>query len=132
MLNNSTSKQQFAFSKDARFKEPRKPTVAFGYETKSMFKSDKAAGNGRAFGSSQDRFGYENVRFSKQNGKIDGPGSVDKRSNSHNKTFSFSFGVSRKDMKKIHVDEILRKREDNIPGPDSYEKKHLFGGVNGT
>ena len=91
-----------------------------------------STGDGRAFGSSQDRFGYENVRFSKQNGKIDGPGTVDKRSNSYNKTFSFSFGVSRKDMKKIHVDEILRKKDENLPGPVNYEKKHLFGSDNGT
>jgi len=34
-------------------------------------------------------------------------------------------------MKKIHVDEILKKREDNLPGPDRYEKKPMFGNDQG-
>jgi hypothetical protein len=35
-------------------------------------------------------------------------------------------------MKKLHVDEILRKKDENLPGPVNYEKKHLFGSNNGT
>ena len=34
-------------------------------------------------------------------------------------------------MKKIHVDEILKTKEENLPGPDRYEKVHLFGGKQG-
>jgi len=30
-------------------------------------------------------------------------------------------------MKKIHVDEILKRKEENLPGPDRYGKKDLFG-----
>lgn len=63
-------------------------------------------------------------------GKIDGPSdtSVDRVKN---RTFSYSFGVSRGAMKKLHVDEILKKREENLPGPDRYEKKHMFGSSQG-
>lgn len=62
-INNSTSKQQFAFSKDERFKDKKGYTDAFGYEIKGQFGHIKNSGNGHAFTSSQDRFGYENVRF---------------------------------------------------------------------
>ena len=32
-------------------------------------------------------------------------------------------------MKKLHVDEILKKKEDNLPGPDRYSRKdqNTFG-----
>ena len=30
-------------------------------------------------------------------------------------------------MKKIHVDEILRKKEENLPGPGNYELNTLIG-----
>ena len=36
-VNNSSSKQQFAFSKASRFSSPKPPTKAFGYEYKSSF-----------------------------------------------------------------------------------------------
>jgi len=35
-------------------------------------------------------------------------------------------------MKKLHVDEILKKKEENLPGPDRYGKKDGFGGGIGT
>ena len=35
-------------------------------------------------------------------------------------------------MKKIHVDEILKKTEENLPGPDRYAKVALFGGKQGS
>ena len=35
-------------------------------------------------------------------------------------------------MKKIHVDEILKKKEENLPGPDRYEKVNFFGGKQGA
>ena len=64
-------------------------------------------------------------------GKIDGPDSkgVDQVKN---RTFSYSFGVSRVNMKKIHVDEILKKTDENLPGPDKYAKASLFGGRQGA
>ena len=35
-------------------------------------------------------------------------------------------------MKKIHVDEILKKKEENLPGPDRYGKKDTFGQTSGS
>eukprot|EP00354_Favella_ehrenbergii_P001757 CAMPEP_0170466128 /NCGR_PEP_ID=MMETSP0123-20130129/10210_1 /TAXON_ID=182087 /ORGANISM="Favella ehrenbergii, Strain Fehren 1" /LENGTH=48 /DNA_ID= /DNA_START= /DNA_END= /DNA_ORIENTATION= len=35
-------------------------------------------------------------------------------------------------MKKLHVEEILKKREENLPGPDRYGKKDTFGNHSGT
>ena len=63
-------------------------------------------------------------------GRIDGPqgSSIDCVKN---RTFSYSFGVSRVQMKKIHVDEILKKTDENLPGPDRYPKKNLFSGKQG-
>ena len=113
----------YAFSKDERFKPVKSYTNAFGYEIPGQFgwKKDDAAGRG--FGSSvHDRFGYEEgmkERRGKLTSKLDGPDQAllefTKR-----RTFSFSFGVSRSNMKKIHVDEILKKKDENLPGPERY------------
>lgn len=46
--------------------------------------------------------------------------------NAFSKTFSYSFGVSRQQMKKIHVDEILKKKEENLPGPGNYQHKQII------
>lgn len=35
-------------------------------------------------------------------------------------------------MKKLHVDEILKKKEENLPGPDRYGHKEAFGTTAGT
>ena len=43
------------------------------------------------------------------------------------RTSSYSFGVSRSAMKKLHVDEILKKKDENLPGPERYNKKDTFG-----
>ena len=53
--------------------------------------------------------------------KIDGPGEVDRLGNSFGKVQKYSFGVSRDSMKKVYVDEILKKGRDcKTPGPDQY------------
>lgn len=59
-------------------------------------------------------------------GKIESPNSVDPLSTKM-RTFSYSFGVSRSAMKKLHVDEILKKKDENLPGPDRYERSPNFG-----
>jgi len=41
-------------------------------------------------------------------------------------TQRFSFGVSREEMKKVFVNEILSKPT-GFPGPDKYEKRGTFG-----
>ena len=117
-INNSPSKSMFAFSKDDRFKSPKVITTALAYEQPSQFghKHDDAVNRG--FGSSVcDRFGYEELRKQKRGlGGLDGP---DTRllENTKRKTCSFSFGVSRHQMKKLHVDEILKTKTENLPGP---------------
>ena len=125
-INNSTSKQQFAFSKASRFPSPKQNTNAFGYEVKEGFGQTKPLGAG--FGVREDRFGYEEFKKHQRGiGKIESPdnAAID---GTKNKTFSYSFGVSRSAMKKLHVEEILKKREENLPGPDRYApKKDLFG-----
>ena len=47
------------------------------------------------------------------------------------RTASYSFGVSRSAMKKIHVDEILKKGEEKLPGPDRYSNNKFFGNKQG-
>lgn len=132
VINNSPSKAQYAFPKASRFTSPKQNTAAFGYEIKGYFGNLNSSMNGRAFGTTENRFGYEDLRKKKRDmGKIDGPSDTNVE-RVKNKTYSYSFGVSRETMKKIHVDEILKKREENIPGPDRYEKKDLFGGTQGT
>lgn len=43
------------------------------------------------------------------------------------RTSSYSFGVSRSAMKKMHVDEILKRKDENLPGPERYNKSSTFG-----
>jgi hypothetical protein len=33
-------------------------------------------------------------------------------------------------MKKLHVDEILKKKEENLPGPGNYEAKPIIANEN--
>ena len=46
-------------------------------------------------------------------------------------TQRFSFGVSRGEMKKVFVDEILLNPT-NYPGPDKYDKNGTFGKKSGA
>ena len=41
----------------------------------------------------------------------------------------YSFGVSRKDMKTLHVDDINKNHNKSLlpPGPGAYETKKTFG-----
>ena len=85
---------------------------------KDGFGNKKAVG--AAFGVREDRFGYEEFKKHQRGiGKIDTP-SVQAIDATKNKTFSYSFGVSRSAMKKLHVDEILKKGDTNLPGPERY------------
>jgi hypothetical protein len=71
IINNSPSKAQYAFPKASRFTSPKQHTSAFGYETRGYFSGNKAQGQGRGFGSSEDRFGYDQMRKKKRDaGKI--------------------------------------------------------------
>ena len=131
VVNNSSSKQQFAFSKADRFTTPKKWTVAFGYEQPGFFGKTKPVGAG--FGVREDRFGYEETKKHQRGvGNINDTQEVNTQTK--RRTFSYSFGVSRSAMKKLHVDEILKKKEDNLPGPDRYSRKdqNTFGVSAGT
>ena len=128
-INNSTAKSMYAFSKDARFKVPRANSCAFGYEIPGQFGHKTDSGAGKGFGSSvKDRFGYEALRKTKRDeGSLDGHPDMDtKRS-----TAKYSFGVSRSAMKKLHVDEILKKGDVNNPGPERYLNNKFFGNKQG-
>lgn len=48
-----------------------------------------------------------------------------------NRTQTYSFGVGRENMKKVHVEEILQNKNNigNPPGAGAYEHKHGFGGT---
>lgn len=127
VINTSSSKQMFAFSKASRFPSPKVSTAAFGYDTKSSFV--KARPLAASFGCTQHRFGYEEMKKRQRGaGKIDSPdpSSVTALSTKM-RTSSYSFGVSRSAMKKLHVDEILKKKDENLPGPDRYDKNSGFG-----
>ena len=60
VVNSSTSKQQFAFSKASRFPAPKAATNAFGYEVKEGFGNKRGQGTG--FSVREDRFGYEEFK----------------------------------------------------------------------
>lgn len=130
VINNSTSKQQYAFSKADRFPTEKKWTNAFGYEIPGYMGHTKPVAAG--FGVREDRFGYEEIKKVQRGlGGIDSPDSVNPLSTKM-RTSSYSFGVSRSAMKKLHVDEILKKKDENLPGPERYNKKDTFGIQAGT
>ena len=82
---------------------------------------------GAGFGVKEDRFGYEETKKHQRGlGGIESPDSVNPLSTKM-RTSSYSFGVSRSAMKKLHVDEILKKKDENLPGPERYMKKDTFG-----
>ena len=59
-INNSTSKQQFAFSKASRFHVPKQNTNCIHYEIPGGFGSKK--GGAAGFGIRESRFGYEEIK----------------------------------------------------------------------
>ena len=111
------------------------------YETKSVFGSSNKVPNA-GFGIASKRFGnigvgknhiknyapygdtYYKTNFAGQIGKTVSNDLKDHK----NKTRAYSFGVGRKDMKKIHVDEIIRNRNSASPGPGAYSRFSDFSG----
>ncbi len=59
--------------------------------------------------------------------RIDGPGPVDRNGRNFAKTHRYTFGVSRSTMKKVYIDEILKKASDLEPGPGVYNLHPSFG-----
>ena len=125
-INTSSSKQQFAFSKQNRFATPRSNTHAFGYEIKGQFGHKNGANTGKGFYTSQTRF-PTHTHFN-SSVKLDGPSPIDKNGRNFGTTTKYSFGVSRDSMKKLYVDEILKAPVQSVtPGPDKYDHENSFG-----
>lgn len=124
---------QYGFAKSSRFAPMKQNTNAFGYGVKGHFDDatkKNAAGQGQGFASSEYRFGFdEKRRLGKAPAAIDGPADKDARSNSLAHTHSYSFGVSRTNMKKLYVEEILRNsnKNESTPGPGKYESPVKVG-----
>ena len=60
--------------------------------------------------------------------KVDGPGNLDRNGNYMGRTNRYSFGVSRDQMKKLHVDEINKSGLDSPqPGPGYYTLSPSLG-----
>ncbi len=56
------------------------------------------------------------------------PSPVDRNGRNFGTTMNYSFGVSRTQMKKLYVDEILNSgKVNNEPGPDRYNMSPGFG-----
>ena len=126
-VNASSGKASFSFSKGERFKPPKQSQSALGaYEIKGSFGHQKDSAHGKGFGSStKNRFGYTDMRQTKRGFScLDSP-KADRSTRKQNG--SFSFGVGRSNMQKIHVDAIIRKeKEEHSPGPNRYATKGSF------
>ena len=127
-INNSVSKQQYSFSKGKRFEAPKLLTHISSYDpVKSQFDIKKQQGNGRGFFQSADRFCY----YNKNTKNLPSPGSYGLGdmfgSNSPQPNQRYSFGVGRGNMKKIFVDDILRKSDHSSPGAGTYQPPKSFG-----
>ena len=124
-INNSSSKQQYVFGKESRFPQHSSNTNVLHYDLQGTFGHKRGSNVGRGFSTSQARF-YTSKSNSPN--KIDGPGIYDRQGNTFGQKVRYSFGVSRDDMKKVYVDEILKKGRDSLtPGPDKYPMHDGFG-----
>ena len=56
---------------------------------------------------------------------------IDRNGNALTRTQKFSFGVSRSSMIKLYVDEIIKKKDQNEPGPANYTHQQSFGSIKG-
>ena len=124
-INNSSAKQQFAFSKSARFAPYKANTHAFGYEIPGQFGHINGTGANKGFSTSQKRMEAPRKNSSDA---LDGPCPIDRNGRNFGKTMQYSFGVSRSQMKKLYVDEILNTgKVTGEPGPDRYTMEAGFG-----
>ena len=130
-LNCSTSKQKFSFSKNRRFAKTGSLNPNISYEVKSQFSGNKRNGETN-FGSTSARFNYG--ASPKKHGNLPSPNNyqIPSQFSPASKTISYSFGVSRSQMVKNHVDQILANGDSNQPSPSRYQIKGTFGEVNGT
>ena len=124
-INNSSSKHQYAFPKESRFLTHKKNTNTIHYDLPGYFGREKGANTGKGFYSSSKRF---TTAKSNSPDRIDGPNQYDNKGNSFAQNMRYSFGVSRKDMNRIYIEEIMKKgRDAATPGPDRYTMSEGFG-----
>ena len=128
-INSSTAKSNFMFSKDTRFKPLKlcNHMTAYTPKVSDFEKVLKQSGEGTRFGGGQARFDYYANR--RKQGTL--PSSVDHNSldmitktgqtfHKTNKIVSnCTFGQSRQNMKRLHVDAILEAKEEH-PGPGQH------------
>lgn len=135
-LNNSVSKQQFAFSKSSRFptlKDNTRNSSPSVYNKPSDFNRTLNFQNAStfAFGSHEKRF--DPYATNAKGGKLPDPMSY----TTQPKTFSpdvsrskgWSLSLGRQDMNKLHIDRINDEATKKIasPCPGNYEKSQTFG-----
>lgn len=126
-LNNSASKQQYAFSKSSRFpslKQNTKDISPSVFDKPSDFNKTKS--NGYGFGSNAQRFKDHNT--SMKHAVLPSPMSYTTQPRTFSpdvsKSKGWNMGLGRGDMKKIHIDKLNDEAGKKIasPCPGSYEK----------
>jgi hypothetical protein len=143
-INNSTSKHNYQFAKSQRFSSARPYNKVSCYDHKSQFQTlnvKPAAG----FMSGSKRFGntgignadtknwaplssnYYATNFAGRMGKTSSQSINDLKNGTCQ---SYTFGVGRENMKKQHVDKIIKNIDGhtNVPGSGTYEYRKGFGG----
>ena len=129
-LNNSSAKQQFSFSKSQRFPKVKIQNNHVAYSNPSFFDLKKDGGIGRPFYHTSTRFDY--YRSPKKETKAPQPAPTHYNlgtafgNDSNTPQKQYTFGVSRKNMKKIHIDDIKIKGV-TTPGPGKYTHKETLG-----
>jgi len=134
-INNSPSKTQYSFSKSSRFTNHKGHNHSMALNAKSMFGDQKANGSTRPFYSTSTRFEYYNNPKKEHKSPQPAPGQYKMRNTfgpDEFRTSGYIFGVGRDNMKKMYVDDILKKGDGSMPGPGRYESEKLFGKTKGT
>ena len=96
-------------------------------KSKKVAEATNPVPSGPGFGQSfKSRFSYvDQLRTTRRNFSC--LRDTDTLNNTKKREASYSFGTSRSVMQKIHVDEILAKAEERLPGPAQYERHDSFG-----
>eukprot|EP00347_Sterkiella_histriomuscorum_P001355 403372352 len=130
-LNLSKSKMMFSFSKAQRFNDSKSINPNVSYHIRGKYDNlRRESGSGRAFGST-DRFRYyprndqESGQVTPSPAKYEQKGFFSPKSQSK----AFSFGLSKEQMKKVHLQIIEKQAAEKLPGPGNYEPISTFGKV---
>ena len=135
-LNNSSSKQQFAFSKSSRFPALKQNTKNISndvFNKTSDFDKFKGFSGGQtfAFGTHSRRFAEFNL--SPKAGALPSPMSYSTQPRTFSPDVSrsngWSMGLGREQMNKLHIDKLNDEATKKIasPSPGAYEKTRTFG-----